>query len=213
MRDVCLLINGPPRSGKDTAAEFISKVWGDKYNVYIYRFSDPLKTSICSWIGVERGSTGESELEFTKDEPCMALSGSSYRQAQIRLSEDHIKPLYGNNIFGKWAALRILRTLERVKHNTRMLPYRKPSMFVFPDSGFAAEANEVIALRPTIEVALFHTYRPDCDFTNDSRSYIEPQYIPIIDIQNDGSLEDYHAKITRSLVWWLQMVEHDGNSA
>jgi len=205
-KDVCLLINGPPSSGKDTAALFIRDNYSAKYDVQLLRFSDPLKDSICSWLGIRRGSEGERLLELKKDVPDHRLNGLSYRQAQIKLSEDHIKPIYGKQQFGRWAAEKVLVKLEQAKHKTLSIN-RKPVMFVFPDSGFAHEAWPVQMEFVFPDFALMHLHRDTCNYDNDSRSYIELPNCPVMEVRNNGLLPDFFAEIERQVDGWLSYVE------
>lgn len=201
MKVSILLFNGPPGSGKDTAVRFLIDENRD-YSAHVVRFSDPLKDSICSWLGIRRGSPQEQELERYKDEPNIYLGGLSYRQAQIALSEMHIKPTYGAEIFGTWLAARIRRIVEL---NAAAL-VQKPQTFFVPDSGFESEFNSLRQCFPDADIGIMQVHRRDYDFTNDSRSYIEPLNTPIVRVDNT-TLDQYKQNVMKAYDTWRKFCD------
>lgn len=190
-----LLINGPPGAGKDAAAHAITIAHN---HIHRERFSDPLKNSICSWIGVIRGSEHEAWLERNKEIPAQALAGLSYREAQIDLSEKYLKPLYGNDCFGRWMYDRLVYLHElhdRIKQDT---------FTVIPDSGFSNEAEPLLALSNT-KLALMQVHRPGHDFSKDSRSYIELPGVHTFALYNNGTLPDYQGKVIDAVQDWIRL--------
>jgi hypothetical protein len=175
------LFNGPPRSGKDSAAELgIRTFEGSIFE----KFAMPLKSAFAAITGSIIDSYGNVEpYESTKGDVIPWL-GVSYRQWQINFSESHMKPLYGNDIFGRLLAQRIdsLGDTEKV---------------FISDSGFSEEAKYVANEYGEENVLLVRVHRPGYDFTGDSRSYLYDILPHEIDVVNDASLEDYHGKIKR----------------
>jgi hypothetical protein len=174
------LFNGPPRSGKDTAALKLVKYLESGFE----RFSMPLKASFAAISSSHIDKFGNVDpYEKTKEEIIPWL-GVSYRQYQIDMSEKFFKPLYGEFIFGKLLAERLssMRMYDRI---------------VIPDSGFAHEVKPLIDKFGEENIKLVRVHRPGFDFTGDSRSYISGVVPDEIDIQNDGTQAEFENKVKR----------------
>ena len=146
-----IILNGPPRSGKDTIAEYIS----DKFGYTRASFKEPLIDSTCFYYGVDRDwfmNRYEEDKEVRQEN----LNGLSRRQALIHVSENVMKPQRGKGIFGEMLAASMVASENK--------------KFVFSDGGFPEEFLEIKKYDPN--VVLVHLYRPGCDFSNDSRDYI-----------------------------------------
>ena len=147
-----VLFNGPPYSGKDTVVDYFVKLYNPTFKSY--KFSAPLKDGIASIFQLNKAQV--NLLEDTKEVPNDLLMGLSYRQAQIWLSEEVMKPKFGKTIFGKIAL-----------NNMSM-----PRVYLVSDSGFMEEAKTIVESLEH-KVILIRIKRPGYDFTNDSRSYWE----------------------------------------
>lgn len=181
--------NGPPRSGKDTAAQFMYQynsakgpmIIGAKHNrAHFDRFSMPCKSAFAAIVGAEMDVWGNVEpYESTKGEIIPWL-GVSYRQWQIDFSENFMKPQYGNDIFGRLFC-------QRNKD-------KKGAIFI-PDSGFREEAEYIASQFGVENILLIRVHRPGFDFTGDSRSYLYDVVPNEVDVVNDSSQEEYYGKI------------------
>jgi hypothetical protein len=182
-----ILFNGPPRCGKDTASNFLGSRHGIN-NTIPMKFAAPLHAAAKSCLP-------ESSLlyysEEHKDEIIPAL-GVSYRQLCINLSEDHFKPTYGVDIFGRLAAASI-SSFEQEKQRHCVL---NETTYIFSDSGFAYESQAVIDMAGPENVTLVRIYREGCSFSGDSRSYIDlsNQNISAVDILN-GDITEFRYKV------------------
>ena len=166
-----LLINGPPRSGKDTAAKLIKKHF--PHPVTILKFADELKRRTHGAFGLNDDVMGAGTFETSKDEPSEYFLGLTPRQAYIELSENFYKRLYGKRIFGELLAAEI----EKYRGN----------LIVVPDSGFMEEAQ--VLLEQFANIALVRLHRQGCTFEGDSRGYIALEGIPNWDVVNpDGDM-------------------------
>lgn len=187
MQPWLILLNGPPRSGKDTLAARL-KGWG----AVDMKMSRPLKDG---WAGLMGWGDQERErAEHTKDRAFSAgLPGSplSYRQAQIDLSERFLKPLYGPDVFGRIAAW----------HLEALLAGRAPPLVTVSDSGFAAEIEPLLSMIPPQRTVLFRLNRPGCDFKGDSRSYLDLTHLGVhqIDLMNCHSIDDLERNAVEAL--------------
>ncbi|MEK0325781.1 MAG: hypothetical protein QQN63_08760, partial [Nitrosopumilus sp.] len=115
-------------------------------------------------------------------------------EVQIALSEDYLKPLHGNAIFGQLLVRRL-----------QMIDFNWFDCAVISDSGFIQEAYAIIKAFGEDSVQLWRIHREGCDFKKDSRDYINLDHFGIAsyDIINNGSMNDlrdivlplYHAMI------------------
>lgn len=185
-----ILFNGPPRCGKDTAAKFLRDNW-DSLDLsdtpILRRMSHPHKEMFAKMVDAAIDDDGIVEWwEENKDQASALLNRRSYRQWQIDFSESFMKPLYGEDIFGKLFA--------------NYAANQSPSTtFLVPDCGFEIEADAISRFLPKATMHLVRIHRPGTSFAGDSRSYINPPSISpsrIINIMNDSTLEEFHGQLT-----------------
>lgn len=171
-----ILLNGPPRSGKDTAGQFFRQYCG----AHLEKFAQPIRDWACMFFDID-----DHEIEYLKDVDMLG-NGVTLRQWMIGYSEDFLKKHGGPRIFGELLINRI----------TTWSPLLKvPEFIVITDSGFREE-GEVVAEKVSSEnVTLIQVHRPGCDFKGDSRSYIELPGIQPITIHNDGTVEDFQRRL------------------
>lgn len=181
-----ILLNGPPRSGKDTAAAAIVEAM----QAFHYKMSHPLKVAVPAFFGLE---DQKFALERQKDEKLQELFGVSFRQAQINLSEDWAKPTFGKDVFGH-IAVRHLRN-----HSG---PGR---VCVVSDSGFAEEVVPIVDAFSPRNLLIIQLRRDGCTFEGDSRSYIEVPGVEIQELYNRHDLEGFKMQVVRAVERW-----HDG---
>jgi hypothetical protein len=168
-----ILINGPPRSGKDYAGSIIENHW---LNSRIFRFATHVKARSQKALLDFDGCEDITLFEDCKDLPSDFLFDRTPRDVWISFSEKFMKPLFGNDIFGQL----LLRDL---------IPYLgKIDLIIIPDSGFEEEAKVLIdALGPQ---NIFHIRlsRNGCDFSRDSRGYLDlSEYgVKSTRLHNDG---------------------------
>lgn len=176
-----LLLNGAPRSGKDTVAHMLKNAASS--SVHLEKFALPMKLSIPLIYGVPRDKW-EKELDTArnKDLACTDFFGKTPREVQIALSEDYLKPMHGKTIFGELLA----RRLQSVA-NRGML-----ECAVVSDSGFYHEAKEIIDTFGADNVQLWRVLRQGHTFEGDSRGRVDLKEdgVDCYDIPNDGSLDD-----------------------
>lgn len=178
-----ILFNGPRHSGKDTAALHVAEI----LNAYHFKFSAPIKAAIK--IAFNLSSQDVDYLESIKTQPTPILFGKSYVEAQISFSEEWAKPSFGQDVFGRWA-VNAIRDVQAKAY------IRKYDPFVSSDSGFACEAWPVIEnLFGVEDTLLVRVYRQDKNFDGDSRSYIELPGVETVEIENNGSIGDYHKRV------------------
>lgn len=169
-----VLFNGPPRSGKDTAAAIALHSIGPRG--IPYRFASPIKNAIHSLFGMS--GFLEENFNDTKDEPCEDFFGMTPRQAYIWLSEEVAKPKFGNNFFSKIAA----NFIKRNAGNRHVV--------VISDCGFQTEIDTLVEEFGAKNIHLVSILRDTSSFQNDSRSYVdhiaERSYV----LNNNGTMKE-----------------------
>lgn len=173
-----ILINGPPRSGKDTAGEIIHGILNtrkgpDHITPHLDKFAELVKERAHGLYGLvdQDGPLFASYFEDVKDQPRSEFLGLTPRQAYIAVSETYYKPTHGENIFGRLM-------LERIRsfHKGRC------GVVILTDSGFAPEAQVLIDEYGAGNVFLIRLHRPGFDFEGDSRGYIHLDGIDSVDV-------------------------------
>jgi hypothetical protein len=184
-----LILNGPPSSGKDTIANILYK----HYDCRRLKFSNPLKKAL-----VELFCLNEDwmALEKTKDQPTNRFYNMSFREAQIWLSEEVMKPKFGPDIFG-WLMLRQLYS-----------PYKSNGPFdVISDAGFIPEVDALYQSLAPKSVYLLRIHRPNCTYDNDSRSYLNHPKINSDDFYNTLPLPLLPKLVCSVVHKWLALGE------
>lgn len=197
-----VLFNGPPGSGKDTAANLAAKHYPEK-SVLKVKFAKPVKEGCHGLFGLfdeERRVLPHDHYEKVKNTPSGDFLDMSPREAYIWYSEEVMKPKFGQDIFGK-LALREIR--EEIM--SRVYLHNIPAYRVFvSDSGFRKEAEVLQRFFGAKNVALVTVKRPGCTFEGDSRSYIDLPDSPNFVFKNDIEGEDWQRKTSTRLKLLLE---------
>lgn len=184
-----IFLNGPPKSGKDTAVNMLTTEF---ITVRHRKFSGPLKASVAGMFNLspELISKLEAPGSKLKDNMLPELMGKSWRDTLIWFSESIMKPNYGPDIFGK------LMVTELGKQTASRFT-------AISDSGFELEALPVIKAYGPQNCHIIRLYRPGYSFAGDSRSYIfennVPEGLTIYDIHNEYELDIFKAQILRTV--------------
>ena len=191
-----ILFNGPPRAGKDAAADFF-KEKGFKHLSFKYQ----LYKETAKYFNVDYNWFMEGyNNRGIKESPSQHLGGFSRREAMIYVSEEKIKPRLGLDYFGQQVA----NEIDTSKN------------YCISDGGFVDELLPVINKIGSDNFVLVQLTRDGCDFSSDSRRYfngsdlvwqyingyetpIENQYVlphkfhvRTYRIHNNGSLIDFN---------------------
>jgi hypothetical protein len=176
-----ILLNGPPRCGKDTIAEsldeYLNSVRGDEYQVYHEKFSAPLKA------GVRAIYDLDSHIEATKDDTDERILGASYRHAQITLF-NHLSRQHGSTVLGQLFSTRIAG---------------RSGLFIVSDTGRFDEVFPAIKNFDPSNAIVFRIHRDGTTFANDIRQYVTNTDIIGIksfDVDNNGSIQS----VTMSII-------------
>lgn len=148
-----ILFNGPPKAGKDLAADFF-KERGFKHLSFKYK----LYEETIKYFNVQREWFMERYNDRSlKEVPTYHLGNMSCREAMIYVSEEKIKPRYGLDYFGKQVAEEI-----NLKEN-----------YCISDGGFIDELIPVINKVGQENFILVQLTRDGCDYSADSRRYFQ----------------------------------------
>jgi hypothetical protein len=178
------LLNAPPRAGKDTAANYLADYTGGK----VVKFAEPLKAAAAAiYFGGDRVAFDKYDSAELKDTPQAVFFGSTCRQVQIALSENLLKPLHGQTVFGEILAQTIKREAAK-----------GVEFFFVSDSGFKPEAEVLIREFGAEQVTLIRAHRDGCTFQGDSREYInlDDRFVNSFDVENpSGSVDVFYERI------------------
>lgn len=171
-----ILFNGPPSSGKDTLAnQLVNRI----PKSLVVKFAAPLKT-----VAMHLYCNGNSQKfhEFDqadkKNLPNPTFLGKSCRQVQIDISEVYMKPMHGDDVFGKFLVNKIESESENYDN------------FFVSDSGFRPEAEVLVKEYGAQNVLLVRLVREGFDYKGDSRSYInlddlDVQSVDVTNVEDD----------------------------
>lgn len=168
-----ILLNGPPYAGKDLFGSMLLNVFKEaNRKAVIMKFDDPLTKGIEGLLGMT-----QTMLEPSKDDPIFPGEKTSYRQLKIHLSEEVMKPFFGEGIFGRLLA-------QRIK------AHGAADYYIVTNSGFNCELPPLEQAFGAEHLHVVRIDRPGHTFDGDSREYVEPptgaSFYPI---QNDGGLD------------------------
>lgn len=152
-----ILLNGPPRSGKDTIADFIC----EKYGFTHYTFKEPLIQMVVKLFDIPRNLWDERYIthkDVKMDFLRIYERKFTPREALIYVAEEMIKPSLGDGIFAKVI--------------TNRMKLHPDKNYVISDLGFSHELDEVLKEFSPDSVYVFRIYRDGFSFNNDSRNYI-----------------------------------------
>lgn len=176
-----IILNGPPRSGKDTLAEGLRRLWPSTSKE---KFAQPIVDYMFSNWGVL------PDLVDKSLPPPGPFKGPPVRQIMIAYSEQFMKPLFGKDIFGKFAVRRIERTIV------------KAPLYIFSDGGFSEEIQCIVDYLGAENVGIVHLMRPGTSFDGDSRDWVTLPNVETFAIQNRADLSntrDPASKIVETL--------------
>ncbi len=184
-----VVLNGPPRSGKDTIADWFEEHTYSTSVSFKYKLMKiALEVSGVNgkaWYDrytAEHSKGFSGEPVWWKDIPWDRLGGKSEREYLIWLSEDVVKPVHGERYFG-----------EELK---RYIKVDDDAIYFASDGGFVEE------LMPFIEDDDFDVYiirlsREGCTFDGDSRNYLPDNLAKTLDVENNGTILEVAAKIDK----------------
>lgn len=178
-----ILLNGPPRCGKDTVANYICR----RFDAHHHKHALILQRAVSALFAVP-WPEWQARYEPDKDTPWETLEGLTPRQAMIWVSEEVMKPRFGHTYFGRKLAATI--TAGRAPLN------------VISDCGFQLEQDPIISTFGAENCILIRIHRPGTSFANDSRSYITAPCTSV-DLPNTGGVPELYERAERIMEEFL----------
>lgn len=198
-----ILLNGPPSSGKDTAARHIREMRGLLFNSPIGyvrptldRMSMPIKRAFAGTMGLPITEDGIVEPWESKKEEVIHEFGVSYRQWQIDFSEKFLKT-YREEIFGRLLVARIKRRFAKGIAN----------LIVVPDCGFSIEIDVLYEEFEREDILLIRCHRQGFTFAGDSRSYVRAPKGCAFAAGGGVTVEEHKQWIEGVVKTWLESPE------
>ena len=184
-----ILLNGPPKSGKDTAAEFVVKHVNRTTH---YKLSRPLKQAVHRIFDI----SGEMVKHFEANKEAISphLLGTSYRKAQIDVFH-MLESEFGGDVLAR-LFIRYLKKNDASKH------------IVVSDCGRTPEAQALVSHFGRDKVAIIGLYRPDCSFEGDIREYVKTNCERHATIDNEFDLDIFEEQVKRQMKRW-RLVDGD----
>ena len=184
-----VLLNGPPRCGKDTAGLCVV---ASIPNSATFKLADPLKLATHAAFGMPH--LAADAFEDCKDEPNAAFFGATPRRAYINMSERGIKPAFGPAHFG---AVLVRSICAARGYGVKLA--------VVTDAGFTSEVEPVIDTFGREHVLILQLTRLGCSFRDDSRMYLRTGTgalagVPSALMANNDSKRE----LRRTVVWHIQ---------
>lgn len=187
-----LLLNGPSGSGKDTVTAQLIPYLKFRH----MKFADPPKDRLCCILDCDRKT-----LEEIKDIPHKllrkpdSLDSRTPREELIYDSEEHWKPRYGSDIFGRIFANRARSCSSR--------------LIIASDCGFDHEVETVISYNGKFNCRIVRLHRTGKDFQSDSRSYLLTTKCRSFDIHNNGSIHALTMAVLRVIIREFPEIEKE----
>jgi hypothetical protein len=184
-----LFLNGPRKSGKDTASNHLKAALP---GVVQYKMTAPSDLALPAFFGItpERWAYLREE---GKTLPSAELFGFSTVEVLISFWEEWVKPKFGPDIAGFLAAQQL-----------RGVP--DDALVVVSDSGFRDEVAALALQAGPANCLLLQISRDGKTFDGDSRSYVDltDLGVPLIEIHNEDGMEaDFLARVERATKGWL----------
>ena len=154
------ILNAPPQTGKDTVTrEVLLRTESETCAM-----KDPMFEVFCSTVGLKMNDfLSLYETPGWKDSPQEITNGKTPRELMIHISENFVKPFFGEDYYGKALAQHIQRWEEEFNENCA---------WVIPDGGFQGELDAFKEIHGD-RVVLIQLYREGHEtFAGDSRDWI-----------------------------------------
>lgn len=196
MNKYIVFFNGPPSSGKDLYARGLVEYMNGvvKGSAGHYEVKTQLIDLTCLLYSVSREFWDSHYTTEGKEIARDRLGGLSQRQALIDVSENLIKPHFGDLYFGDCA-------VKRVKADGKELAS-------FSDGGFISEIEAFGDEFGFESILLVRLHRDGYTFAGDSRSYINDDRIKSVDVKTGGDISDTQVEINTHVLEWMQELNY-----
>jgi len=186
-----ILVNGPPRVGKDTVGNALALEIGGTVEKLAKELKERTHALYCLF-ELNGSPLRHDWFEKSKDRPMDEFRGLTPRDAYIAVSEQYLKPMHGEDILGHLL-------LERLQGREKLLG--GVCRWIITDSGFQQEAEVLETYYGSNHCMLVRLHREGCNFEGDSRGYIDLSHLGVrcLDVDNNRAVEDAVADILLEL--------------
>jgi len=199
---ILINLNAPPGAGKDTLCGGVHDyINHPDYEVVHMEFKNLLFDIAIRASGLsEKVWFAHYEREY-KEKPCPYLMVNgvnvSPRDWMIHCSENLMKPVFGNDVFGQ--AFR--KRLERIREETDA---SKELVIIVSDGGFLEESIPVVSLVGPENYFLVRIHRlkadgTEYDFAGDSRRYLYAKEFPAGLIPHETDILNEEGKVNQTV--------------
>lgn len=174
---IAILLNGPPRAGKDTAINALIASLG-RGAAEIIKFTQPVKDLTHRRLGLE---CAHDAFEIDKDVPLESFGWKTPRESYIETS-GRLKAERGDDAV--------------IKLFIDAIAASRSDYILNPDVGDDAEAEGVAASLGADRVLVIRVHKPGHDFRNDCRTWVMSPMLKIVDVHNQpGEIRVYESEI------------------
>ena len=167
-----VIFNGPPGRGKDLAVKFLASLYTE-YAVLVThnKMADSLKMGVHKLFNLNYDPVyyDNPNHAHEKELPLAKLFGLTPRKMYIKVSEEFMKPNFGEDVFGQIMAL--------------VIAQQKADVHAFSDGGFVAEWLPIVDLVGPDNVCCIEIHATkdgkELTFDGDSRSYIGDSLVAV----------------------------------
>lgn len=171
-----ILLNGPPRSGKDTVGAMIASHLGNT-TCWMDKLSAELKerTHAMYRLFTIKGTPLRWDFfELKKDRPAEAFLGLTPRQAYIDAHERYWKPVHGEDVLGRLLLRRLQGTLE----------WTPELNLIITDAGDAPQCLPLVEVYGRHNTTLIRLNRPGSQW--DNRRAFDLDKVETVTLENPG---------------------------
>lgn len=181
---LAIVLNGPPRAGKDTAIEILQEVLKDGD---VYQFFRPIKEMLHAELGLD---VQHDHYEQQKDDPLPEFNGMTPRRAYIDKGE-RLQAEFGHSIL-----LDIY--FDAISSST--------SPILITTCGNDGEACEIASIFGNENVLVLRIHKEGCDFSQDSRSWVTSTHLNLRDLRNvHGRPGEYQSEVAAVASQWIDV--------
>lgn len=194
MKKIVIGFNGPPRSGKDTAQEMMREFLREREVPNLQRaLGQSLKEKTHAFFDMP--GVRYDKFEEDKDNVTGDFEHLTPRQAYIWMSEDVVKPKFGQRFWGERWVEAMSIALERERSWNDEYMEHNPMFLMLNDFGFVEEIEPIIEWVGVKNLHIVQLGRKGHDFSNDSRSYVSVKGAWNHTLENNGTIEEFNKKI------------------
>lgn len=177
-----IVLNGPPRAGKDTAIEILQDVIKDGD---VYQFFRPIKEMLHVELGLD---VPHDHYELQKDDELLEFGGMTPRRAYIDKGE-RLQAEFGHSV--------LLDTYFEAISSSN-------SPVLITTCGNDGEACEIASIFGNENVLVIRIHKDGCDFSQDSRSWVTSPHLNLRDLRNvHGRPREYQAEVAAVACQWV----------